>query len=173
MFHRVVFCVLLRLWLRHIQSPLQHLNAIYYNETISAWDESDIFIYFPPLLRRSVIVVGLFLFVFILAWLYALVECYAMKIIRPGERKAALNDTFVVVVFCAFASMSILLLTNIASMKTVESDTMKNKDDPSSNDGGQFSTEIRYFRWKIGDLGQQIAWNTMFECTAQQWQSAI
>lgn len=51
-----------------------------------------------------------------------------MKIIRPGERKAALNDTFVVVVFCAFASMSILLLTNIASMKTVESDTMKNKD---------------------------------------------
>lgn len=170
MFHRVVFCVLLRLWLRHIQSPLQHLNAIYYNETISAWDESDIFIYFPPLLRRSVIVVGSFLFVFILAWLYALVECYAMKIIRPGERKAALNDTFVVVVFCTFASMSILLLTNIASMKTVESDTMKNKDQMMEDN---FQLKFGIFAWKIGDLGQQIAWNTMFEWTAQQWQSAI
>lgn len=55
-------------------------------------------------------------------------------------------------------------------MKTVESDTMKNKDQMMEDN---FQLEFGIFAWKIGDLGQQIAWNTMFEWTAQQWQSAI
>lgn len=55
-------------------------------------------------------------------------------------------------------------------MKTVESDTMKNKDQMMEDN---FQLKFGIFAWKIGDLGQQIAWNTMFEWTAQQWQSAI